>query len=344
VSHPRHVCAVVLGMLALAPAAHAQDIILDVDEAKAAKFGIEVGPLEQELEAQAADALNLGEPQAFIDSMANASGISAKGMGVDYASNMKAFVIGAGFGSAAHANGFNFNRSDEYLPPGGFAFMISAMAGVNLGVLDGGSDTFLDRIRIYANGMSITMPSDREFGGEMYNLGVHAQIKFVPEMGNKVVEWGGLDITSGWDRAQYRLELTQAVPIEAPLDNNIDATWTADGTYTIVSTTDSIPVELSTNLRLAVITVFAGGALDINTSTSSSEAELTGPLDVAARGESERLGTATMLVGYDGVGDPMVPRGFGGLQVNLSLFKIYGHLNVGGNGSVGGHLGGRVAM
>ena len=103
--------------------------------------------------------------------------------------------------------GFNFNRSDDYLPPGGFAFMIYAMAGVNLGVLDGGTDTFLDRMRVYVNGMSISMPGDRAFGGEMYNLGVHGQLKVVPQMGNKVVEWGGLDITSGWNRAQYRLEL-----------------------------------------------------------------------------------------------------------------------------------------
>jgi len=332
------------GVLAWSPLAQAQDLVLDVDEGKASKLGIDVAPLEQELEAQAAEALNLGDPQAFIDSMANASGIASKGMGVDYASNIKTFVIGAGFGSAAHSSGFRFNRSDEYLPPGGFAFMISAMVGVNLGLLDGGADTFLDRVRIYANGMSIAMPGDREFGGEMYNVGVHAQVKIVPEMGNKVVEWGGFDLTSGWERAQYRLELTQAVPIAAPLQGNVEATWTADGVYDIVSTTDAIPVELSTNVRLAVITVFLGGGVDVNTSKATSEASLTGPIDATAGGRTERLGTATLTVGYDGVGDPVVPRGFGGVQINLALFKIYGQLNAGANGSVGGHLGARVAM
>lgn len=178
----------------------------------------------------------------------------------------------------------------------------------------------------------------------MYNVGVHAQVKIVPEMGNAVVEWGGFDLTSGWERAQYRLELTQAVPIDAPLQGNVEATWTADGVYTIVSTTDAIPVELSTNLRLAVVTLFLGGGVDVNTSTATSEAALSGPIDATVAGRTESLGTATLTVGYDGVGDPVVPRGFGGVQLNLAIFKIYGQLNAGGNGSVGGHLGARVAM
>ncbi len=330
--------------LGLSPAAFAQDLVLDIDPAKANKLGIDLAPLEQELEAQAGEALNLADPQTFIDSMANANGIANKGMGVDYASNMKAFVIGGSFGSSVHASGFRFNRSEEYLPPGGFAFMISAMAGVNLGVLDGGADTFLDRVRVYGNGMALDLPSDREFGGEMYNIGVHVQLKLVNPMGNAVVKWGGFDLTSGWDRSAYRMALSQAVPIDAPLDRDVTATWTADGVYDIASTTDSIPVELSTNLRLAVITLFAGGGVDINTSTSTSEASLSGPIDASFQGRNENLGSASLTVGYDGVGEPVVPRGFGGVQLNLALFKIYAHLNAGANGAVGGHLGARVAM
>ena len=335
-----------LGLLALGlgAEAHAQDISLDLDAAKAKKLGIDLAPLEQQLEDQAGDALNLADPQTFIDSMANANGIATKGMGVDYASNMKAFVIGAGFGSAVHASGFRFNRTDDYLPPGGFSFMVSAMAGINLGVLDGGAKTFLDRVRVYGNGMSLDLPSDREFGGTMYNIGVHVQLKLLRPMGNAVAKWGGFDLTTGWERSQYQLEMTHAVPIEVPLEQKVTATWTADGVYQIRSLTDSIPVELSTNVRLAVITVFAGGGVDINTATSSSEASLSGPVDAHFQGNEENLGSASLTVGYDGVGDPVVPRGFGGLQVNLSLFKIYGQLNAGANGAVGGHLGARVAM
>jgi hypothetical protein len=321
----------------------AQDLTLDVDPDKASLLGIDVASMEKELETQAGEALNLADPQTFVDSMANAGAIASKGMGVDYASNMKAFVIGGGFGSSVHSSGFRFSRSGDPLPPGGFAFMISVMAGVNLGVLDGGADTFLDRIRIYANGMSVQVPNDREFGGSMYNVGVHGQLKIVPEAGNKLTEWGGLDLTAGWERSQYALQLTRALPITAPLDGP-EITWTADGVYDITATTDSIPLEVSTNMRVAIVTVFAGGGVDINTSTSTSAASLSGPLDATYQGQSERLGTATLTVGYDGVGDAIVPRAFGGVQVGLSLLKIYGHLNAGLNGTVGGHLGARVAL
>ena len=45
-----------------------------------------------------------------------------------------AIVIGGGFGSSAHAAGFRFNRSDEYLPPGSSAIVA---------VVD---DVYLDRL------------------------------------------------------------------------------------------------------------------------------------------------------------------------------------------------------
>ena len=109
--------------------AGAQQLDITVDEQAAAALGIDVAALEQQLNAEAATAFNLADPTTFMDSMANAASISSKGMGVDYASNFDTFVVGGSLGSSVHSSGFRFGRSDEALPPGGFAFMVSAMAG-----------------------------------------------------------------------------------------------------------------------------------------------------------------------------------------------------------------------
>jgi len=333
--------------------ASAQDLTLQIDEQAATAFGIDTSTIESELEAQAGEALNLVDPQPFLDSMANAGGIAAKGMGVDYASNPKAFSVGGGVGASTHSAGFAFNRGESALPQEGFATMLSLMAGVNLGLLDGGKDTPLDRFVVYVNGMSLDMPGDREFGGSMYNVGAHVQAKVVKGPEAKVVEWGGLDLITGFERSSYKLSLERELPVSGPVDvqppgasepEEGELTWTADGTYELASTTDTIPVELASNVRVFIVSLYAGGALDIHTARSDATASLGGPIEARLRGQREDIGSAELDLALEGAGDPLVPRGFGGVQLNLTLLKIYGHLNVGANGAVGGHVGGRVAM
>jgi len=334
--------------------AQAQELTLTVDEQAASAFGLDTASLESDLQGEASTALNLVDPQAFMDSMANAGGIAAKGMGVDYASNPKAFVVGGGVGASTHSAGFSFGRGDSALPQEGFATMVSFMGGVNLGVLDGTKKSALSRFVVYVNGMSLDLPSDREFGGSMYNVGAHVQAKLVKGKNAKVVEWGGFDLITGFERSRYALKLERELPITAPVDVNPtgiqgesqegELTWTANGTYEIRSTTDTIPVELATNLRLVVLSLYVGGGVDIHAASSDATAGLEGPLEARLRGQSENIGSAALTVDFEGAGDPVVPRGFVGTQLNLSLFKIYGHLNVGGNGSIGGHVGARVAM
>jgi hypothetical protein len=45
-----------------------------------------------------------------------------------------------------------------------------------------------------------------------------------------------------------------------------------------------------------------------------------------------------------GIADELTPRVFGGVQVGLAVLKLYGHLNIGLNNSVGGHVGARIAL
>jgi len=347
----RSLTAALTGLALTAPGlAWGQDLELTIDQDVADAFGIDVSQMETELEAQTSEALNLVDPQAFMDSMANAGGIAAKGMGVDYASNPKMFVVGGGVGASTHAGGFSFGRGDEELPENGFATMVSLMAGVNLGLFNGpGDDGALDRFVVYVNGMALDLPSDREFGGSMNNVGAHVQAKLVKGKNAKVVEWGGLDLTTGFEHSTYVLALSDELPItgSVPVDGSArdaEVTWTAEGTYDMKASTNSIPLEVSTNVRALILSLYFGGAVDVHLAKSVATAELDGPLEARLRGTKDTLGTAKLTVDFDGAGDPFVPRGFVGTQLNLTVLKLYAHLNAGANGTLGGHMGVRVAM
>jgi hypothetical protein len=329
----------------LAAASRAQTVDIDLDPAKTAAVGLDSAGLEAELSALISDKLYTGDTDAYVAKYANASALAIKGMGVDYASNPKKFVIGASIGPAVSGVPFSLTRGPDALPEGGFAFMAAAHAGINLGLLvPGDTKSPLDHVMVYVNGMAFNPPAQREFQASMYNLGAHLQISVGgPVEVSKVVEWGGIAITGGYELSSYKLSLASALPLTQQVDL-ATVTWTATGTYDLGATATTIPIELSTNLRLAVLTPYIGGAIDLNTAQASSLASLSGPITASAAGVTEALGSASVSIDGAGAADPVVPRVFGGLQLNISAFKIYGHVNVGFNDSFGAHVGTRVAL
>jgi hypothetical protein len=100
------------------------------------------------------------------------------------------------------------------------------------------------RFRLYGNGLYMPLPGGKAFGGTMYNFGAHLQIKVIRGVDAKVTEWGGIDITSGFEYSGYQLNLKRELPLEAPLDDG-DITWTANGDYGLSASATSIPIEVS---------------------------------------------------------------------------------------------------
>jgi hypothetical protein len=322
--------------------ASAQTVAFDIDDQQAQQLGLDSAAIESEFGGAIGDQLNLVDTNEYLRSFANADAIALKGMGVDYASNPKKFSIGGTLGTGVADVPLTFSRDRQSLPDGGYAFMASLYAGLNLGALTPG-DGPLDRVLLYANGLAFQPPGNKSFQGSMYNFGVHAQLKLVGPVNLKVTEWGGFDLTAGYERSYYELELSQALPLAQDLAP-ARFTWTATGNYTISSSADTIPLELSTNFRVLPLTVYAGGGLDINGASATSSASLSGPVDAQVNGETANLGTATVSISGEGKADEFTPRVFLGAQVNALALKVYGHLNIGLNDSYGGFLGVRVAM
>ena len=327
-------------MLLLASFALAVDVQLDIDlPAEAAEAGLDDAQLEGELRTAIDDQLRLGDVGAYLDQMADANILAAKGMGADYGSDMQRFAFGGAFGTAVNGAGAAIAGGEESLPEAGFALQIGLMAGLNLGAFSP-KESALRRFKLYVNGMSATT-TRAPFEGTFLNYGAHAQVKIV-KGGDKTdgIRWGGLDLTTGYEYSSYRLELNQSLPVEqSPLS------WRAEGTYVIEAESQSIPAELSTNLHLFVVTAFVGAAFDYTLSgTAQSEIGMGGPIEIEVEGESIEAGSATVSLSQGGTASPYSPRAFVGLQADIFMVHVYGQLNVTLDDSVGGHVGVRVVF
>jgi hypothetical protein len=294
--------------------------------------------LETAMASTIDEEFKLSDQRVFLEQMAEATAMSARGVGVDYASNPQRFVLGGSVGSGVDGVGLSFGRGEGLLPAGGFAFSATAMAGLNLGAF-AGDDSPARRFILYGNGMA-GQGSQEPFGGSMANFGVHLQVMLVKARESGPAEWGGFALTSGFEHTRYTLELRQDVPMESS-----GFTWNADGSYSVTATSNTIPLELSTNMRLAFLTLFGGFALDIRPGNgATSDIELGGDVVYASNGQERVVGTATITDSQTADIGAIAPRFFFGPQINLSVVKVYGHLNVGVGGAFGGHAGVRIAL
>lgn len=318
----------------------AQNIVVNVDPTIAEQAGIDANAVEQDMGTAIDGNLKLGDQDAFMHQMANAALFSIKGMGVDYATNPQRFMFGGSFGTAVNSSGAGFGKGDGLLPSGGYAAQVALMAGLNLGAFSD-KDSPMRRFVLYANGMSLTLPSGASsFEGDFLNYGVHLQYKLVKRVNMTAVEWGGIDFTTGYEHMKYALSLSKDIPIDSD-----SVTWTATGSYLISASGSAIPLELSTNLRLVFLTLYAGGGTDLAVaSRGDSEIGLNGPLTVDLQGQEASLGDASVTWTGTGKADFLAPRAFAGAQVNVFLLKVYGQVNVGTGGNFGGNFGARLSF
>lgn len=318
--------------------AFAQEITFDFDEASLEQAGLAPEDVEGPLEGAVTEDLHLVDQTTYLGHMAAAAALSSHGMGVDYASNPQRFVVGGSVGSAVSGAGAQFGRGDETLPEGGFAFQVSGMAGVNLGAL-ADDDSFWRRFVVYGNGMALNTRNDT-FAGRLENYGAHLQVQLVKPRIGALVEWGGLAVNGGYHVSNYEMELTSALPVSQG-----GMTWDATGTYVIAANSWSIPAEVSTNFRLAFLTLYAGVGQDFMTNTSVVSAiEMTGPITTELQGNDVTLANLKVAHHQTASDARPLPRGFAGVQMNLFMVKAYGHLNATLDGGFGGHVGLRLAL
>jgi hypothetical protein len=306
----------------------------------AAAFAAGVGMTPDQLAAQLVgqvDGLfqtaNIG---AFLHDFQNAQSFSTKGLGVDYASEATLAEVGATLSFASNVDKA-YKPSGSYTDPpisgGGASF--SLMGGVGLGLVG------LDPLMVFGNWFkgSATVGA---LDGSYHNWGLHGQVRLLGPSRKMsavkmLVRWGGIAITSGADYSH--LSVSAKRPISSTMDvvqgAPVTVTSTGDLVFTLDQTTWSVPLEVTTSLRLlSLVTVYGGLGMDWQLGGGSDlkigmNANLAGKYLGANYGN---LGTAT--ISATGHVNPSAARlrEIVGVQLGiLDMIRLFLQVNVSGS-------------
>ena len=290
-------------------------------------------------------------PQRMMEGMANASVLAGKGIGADYASGMEVFLIGAGVGAGADLAKDKNTDSDL----SGIGVAPGVVIGTNLRFLDTarilGMDT--NRLNLYLNFM--TYKHDQKLNdkpGEESNanidttsLGFRLRYDWIQGSKSKLFGWGGVKFHFGYEYNKsnigFRSKINESISETSSNGEIINGSLVASPEASIASTVHSIPLELSTDIRLLyILSLYGGIGADYSWGQAKGDGAINGgDTPIGCSGGVCGGGTSVTVrpeANIDATGkvNPFMFRGFAGVQVNLPFIRIY----VQGNKPIGNDL------
>ncbi len=302
------------------------------------------------------------DASSYTKGMANASVMSGKGVGTDYADDLTLMVVGAGVGIGAdlgdNSLGDLIGGDVDGNQIKGIGFQGGILAGINGSILPINRIGFFDfsKFDIFLNLFKYDYDkNDPDFSlkAETSSFGIHGRYRIMN--GNsilplKMLRWHGLYFTTGIERTSLTLTLNKVIETGATFSETYlgqTATGNAsdvNATIVVDSTTTSIPLEISTSLQyLYIMTTYLGLGTDLNfgeasvTGTGSGSASLT-------VGAQTPTATLNAMISEKSSPDKLFLRGFVGHQFNISVVKILVQLDkTFGKDLMGVTVGARVA-
>ena len=298
----------------------------------------------QKIENEINKDLPSAQPERLMEGMANTSVLAGKGVGADYASGMEVFLIGASVGAAADLE--KDKTTDSELSGVGVA--PGVVIGANLGFMDTarilGMDT--NRLNLYLNFMSykhdqpINDKPDEESNAllNMSSMGFRFRYDWIPGNKSKLFGWGGVKFHFGYQHNKteitFNSKINETINETSSNGEVLSGTITGAPEATILASTHSIPLELSTDVRLLYfLSLYTGIGADYNWGSAKGDGALNaGTTPVSCTGGACGGGTAIQVkpeanIDATGKPEPFLFRGFFGAQINLPYFRIYGQVS-----------------
>ncbi|MBT5093165.1 MAG: hypothetical protein HOM21_02910, partial [Halobacteriovoraceae bacterium] len=295
------------------------------------RTGLCVGALCDALEDEVNKDLPDADQSSYLKGMSNAGVAAVKGLGADYASNINLFVVGASVGIGADVGNNSMGdlisgdvKSNQFR---GFGVNTSVLVGLNLGIF--GDELWgydLDDFTGFINFMKVGAPKKNGLEADVTAFGMHLQYKYIQPKSvvAGILQWGGVDFTSGFDYAGMDLSFTKSMSKTVSVAGN-DGTF--DGTAKVGAevSTISIPFEVSSNVRLLyLLTLYGGLGADLAFGGAKSIANVTGNISVPGGS-----GTANLDLGSEEGPTFLTGRAFAGFQLNLWALRVYAQVNNG---------------
>jgi hypothetical protein len=258
----------------------------------------------------------------FLPQMADDAILANKGLSTDYASNVNVFVLGAGVGIGMNlgeaGTGSGTGDGNATLPAIGIGGTITL--GTNMGMFLKGK--FWDRSTAYINYFSYS-PTTGSVNGEVSSFGLHYQFKLITpiDLAAGLVKWGGIDISTGLETSSTKINTTVTID-QTVTSGTANATYNGVATVGADISATSIPIEVTTNVRLAYfMTLYGGLGFDINSGTSKSIANISGPITLG--GTATGTGTASLDLGTEESPSGTTFRTIVGTQFNITAVRVF---------------------
>jgi hypothetical protein len=317
----------VVVMLAFPALAHAQSTVTVTLSPQGQALAMQAGITEADLDSRIKDQVDTSYDTAninkFLRSFGDATSFAQRGIGVDYMSVPGSFMLGVGAQvGVSSTDELNLNQSPT---SGGAAANVSVMIGYNL------KDSGAPRWTLFANGFYESGSTDR-LNGKITTGGFHIQYKLIEAQLDQgtaavVVRWTGLDLTTGVEFTRWALgandTITQTYTVAGI---NEPLAMTSTGKFNLTSTAGTIPIELTTGLRIVeLVSLYAGVGFDITGGKSTVDADLNGNLTTP---DNTNVGTVHITETGSNTSSPGQFRGLAGVQLNLWKLKVYTQVNV----------------
>lgn len=283
----------------------------------------------------------------YADGVASANAFAMKGQGTDYSENFDLFMVQASAGGAL--DGDLNEVQDNPQSADGIGLGGALTVGLNLDVLpvDKIGPVELKKLDLFASLMSYSLDQDssgNEIKGDLSSFGVFARYRFydpVDIVPGYMFHWTGIHLHTGIQRSSMDISMRRTLDNETVSSGGASADFTNGlASFDLETTTTSIPVEISTAVRMAyALTLYTGAGFDYTMGSSD--------IDFSAGGNLSGTGGFTAEVDADesASGKPEATnfRAFGGLQINVPFVRLFAQVNKGlGNDLIGASAGLKV--
>lgn len=293
------------------------------------------------MEGAVSDLYGLTDLDALLGRAANGQSIANHNLGVDYASDPSVFVVGVGGAGARGVDnsltvdGKNYDHAFPLESAQvGFmlGFSLNAVPGLNLPLL------------LTVNAISVNIDPENDWAVSNENYGFHAQYKVLDGMGwSWAAKWSGLFVTTGFEYSKLQLSINGDLDYKVGLGTNgIELQTKSRGTARITQIANTIPIEVSSAFTAAYVFTFYGAAgIDLQLGESKLDANLDTTID--DNYTNSQSATANIVTEKTSSASAFAAHAMLGLQLNLSLLKVYGQFAYATTGEYAFAAGLRVA-
>lgn len=299
-----------------------------------------------------------GSPSRIMKGMANASTIASSGANSDYSSRLETYLIGVSMTAAADLERDKSTKSDV----SGVGVAPALLIGGNMHNLGVSNFAGLDakRLNLYVNFMSFAhdqnltgaLGYDSEAKVGSKTIGFKFLYQWLPIKDYKYVSWGGLKLHWGYQYNESKFLFERDLDEVVDFSNgqqNFNGRLQGRPEFKVDVNTHTIPLEISTDIRILKFLSFFGGAgvnFNLGKAKGSGEADIGATPLVCTDGGAVCGGGRVLQMKVRAAADvennvdPVTARAFLGTQINLPYMQLYGQVdnNIGTevySGSVG---------